>query len=260
MDANTLRLKVGDISETDFTRIEVESFKAQADLDRAQTALQQARTDLLLLLGWPENSLSLTAADVWPEAKLAGGVPEEIQLTRKALEKRPDLQAARVRINQTGKNLELARRLVYPDITVSGAYARDPGNQFTNTGQLGISVPLPLFYHQEGEIAKASVAMNNAELNLRQTDQAVRADVIKALSFWKSADSIVRHFQQSVLARIEKLRSAQEFAYQKGATGLLDLIDAERNYKAMMLDYYTALANRSNAWADLVTALGEEVK
>jgi len=260
MDANAMRLKVGDISETDFTRIEVESFKAQADLGRAQTALQQARTDLLLLLGWPENSLSLTAADVWPEAKLAGGVPEEIQLTRKALEKRPDLQAARVRINQTGKNLELARRLVYPDITVSGAYARDPGNQFTNTGQLGISVPLPLFYHQEGEIAKASVAMNNAELNLRQTDQAVRADVIKALSFWKSADSIVRHFQQSVLARIEKLRSAQEFAYQKGATGLLDLIDAERNYKAMMLDYYTALANRSNAWADLVTALGEEVK
>ncbi|HEY8097899.1 MAG TPA: TolC family protein, partial [Methylobacter sp.] len=60
--------------------------------------------------------------------------------------------------------------------------------------------------------------------------------------------------------RIEMLRRSQEIAYQKGAVGLLDLIDAERNYKAMMLDYYTALANRSNAWADLLMAYGEEVK
>ena len=88
----------------------------------------------------------------------------------------------------------------------------------------------------------------------------MKADVVKALSAWTSADAIAKRFEQSVLERIEKLRVAQEFAYQKGATGLLDLIDAERSYRAMMLDYYTALANRSNAWADLVMALGEEVK
>jgi len=259
-DANAIRLRVGDISETDFTRIEVESLKAQGDLDRAQSALKQARTDLLLLLGWPENSLSLTAADAWPQANLKDDDSKEDLLTRKALENRPDLRAAKVRIDQAGKNLELARRLAFPDVTVSAAFARDPGNYFTNTGQVGISVPLPIFYRQEGEIAKAGVALNGAELNLRQTEQNIRADVIKALSAWRSADAIVRRFEQSVLERIEKLRSAQEFAYQKGAAGLLDLIDAERNYKAMMLDYYTALSNRSNAWADLVMALGEETK
>jgi cobalt-zinc-cadmium efflux system outer membrane protein len=258
MDANAIRLRVGDISETDFTRIEVESYKAQADLDRAQTALNQARTDLLLILGWPENSSSLTAADAWPKSNLTDEVSKEDTLTRKALETRPDFRAAKVRIDQAGKFLELARRLAYPDVTVMGSYARDPGNQFTNTGQVGLSVPLPIFYRQEGEIAKAGVAMSNAELILRQTEQNIRSDVSKALSAWKSADAIARRFEQSVLERIEKLRSAQEFAYQKGAAGLLDLIDAERNYKAMMLDYYTALANRSNAWADLVMALGEE--
>ncbi|MFZ4700392.1 MAG: TolC family protein, partial [Candidatus Methylumidiphilus sp.] len=226
MDANAIRLRVGDISETDFTRIEVESYKAQADLDRAQTALNQARTDLLLILGWPENSLNLTAADAWPKSNLTDEVSKEDNLTRKALEHRPDFKAAKIRINQAGKFLELARRLVYPDVTVIGSYARDPGNQFTNTGQVGLSVPLPIFYRQEGEIAKAGVMMSNAELNLRQTEQNIRADVIKALSAWKSSDAIVRRFEQSVLERIGKLRSAQEFAYQKGAAGLLDLIDA----------------------------------
>ena len=260
LTANEVRLKAGDISETDFTRIEVEALKAQGDLDRAQAALKQARADLLLLLGWPADSLEITAAEVWPEANLAGSVTQEDTLTEKALEHRPDLRAAKIRIRQAEKNLELARRLAIPDVTVQAGYARDPGNYFTNTGMVGFSVPLPIFYRQEGEIAKAGVAMNAADLSLRQSEQGVRAEVNKALSAWKSADAISRRFEQSVVGRIEKLREAQEFAYQKGAADLLELIDAERNYKAMMLDYHTALANRSNAWADLLMALGEEIK
>ena len=260
LEANQIRLEAGDISEIDYTRIEVENLKAQGELDRTETALKQARTELLLLLGWPENSLTLTAAEAWPKSNLKDDLYREDALTRKALATRPDFRAAKVRIDQAGKNLELARRLVYPDVTVTAAYAKDPGNYFTNTGQLALSMPLPIFYRQEGEIAKAGVALNNAEINLRQTEQNVKADVVKALSAWTSADAIAKRFEQSVLERIEKLRVAQEFAYQKGATGLLDLIDAERSYRAMMLDYYTALANRSNAWADLVMALGEEVK
>lgn len=258
--ANDIRLKAGDISETDFTRIEVEGLKAQGDLDRAQAALKQARADLLLLLGWPENSLEITAAEAWPEANLAESVTHEDILTQKALEHRPDLRAARTRIGQAEKNLELARRLAIPDVTVEAGYARDPGNYFTNTGIVGFSLPLPIFYRQEGEIAKAGVAWNAAELKLRQSEQAVRAEVLKSLSAWKSADAIARRFEKSVVGRIDKLRAAQEFAYQRGAADLLELIDAERNYKAMMLDYYTAIANRSSAWADLLMALGEEVK
>jgi cobalt-zinc-cadmium efflux system outer membrane protein len=63
-----------------------------------------------------------------------------------------------------------------------------------------------------------------------------------------------------VVKRIETLRQAQEIAYQKGAVGVLDLIDAERSYKAIMLDYYIALTNRSKAWADLLMAYGEEIR
>ncbi|MFA6922236.1 MAG: TolC family protein [Gallionella sp.] len=260
MRVNAIRLKVGDISETDFTRIEVESLKAQGDQDLAQTALKQARANLLLLLGWPENSMEILAVEAWPEAAPEIARAGQDQLAEKALERRPDLQAARVRIDQAGKMLTLANRLAIPDVTVGAFYQRDPGNFFTESGGVSVSVPLPLFYRQEGEISKARVGLSSAELALKQTEQGVRAEVMKALSAWQSADSISQRFETSVVKRIEMLRKAQEIAYQKGAVGLLDLIDAERNYKAMMLDYYTALANRSNAWADLLMAYGEEVK
>jgi cobalt-zinc-cadmium efflux system outer membrane protein len=61
-----------------------------------------------------------------------------------------------------------------------------------------------------------------------------------------------------VVKKIETLRRSQELAYQKGAVGVLDLIDAQRSYRAIMLDYYAALSNRSKAWADLLMAYGEE--
>jgi cobalt-zinc-cadmium efflux system outer membrane protein len=257
---NAVRLKVGDIAATDFTRMEVESLKAQGDQDQAKTALNQARADLLLLLGWPENSLDITAVETWAQANNVIAKASQEQLVTQAIERRPDLQAARVRIDQAEKMLTLANRLAIPDVTVNTFYQRDPGNFFTDSYGVGFSVPLPLFYRQEGEISKARVALQSSELAVKQAEQGVRTDVMKALSAWQSADAISQRFESAVVKRIEMLRKAQEIAYQKGAIGLLDLIDAERNYKAMMLDYYTALANRSNAWADLLMAYGEEVK
>jgi cobalt-zinc-cadmium efflux system outer membrane protein len=156
--------------------------------------------------------------------------------------------------------LILANRLAIPDVTVGAFYQRDPGNYFTNSGGISVSVPLPVFYRQEGEISKAHVAVSSSELAVQQVEQSVQADVMKALVAWQSADAIAKRFETATLERIEKLRQAQEFAYNKDAIGLLDLIDAERSYKAMMLDYYTALSNRSTAWADLLMAYGEEVK
>lgn len=260
LKVNRIRLKTGDIAETDYTRIEVESLKAQADLDQAQAALKQARAALLLLLGWPENKLDIMAAEAWSTAAPDLSIAKQEWLVKQALEKRPDLQAARIRIAQAQKMLTLANRLAIPDVTVSAYYQRDPGNYFTDSAGVGISVPLPLFYRQEGEISRARVGVSSAELALTQTEQTIRSDIMKATAAWQSADAIAKRFEALVINRIDVLRKEQEFAYENGAIGLLELIDAERSYQAMMLDYYTALANRSNAWADLLMAYGEEIK
>ena len=257
---NEVRLKVGDVAAVDFIRIEVESLKIQGDQDQARAALNQARADLLLLLGWPENSIEITAVEAWPEAAPEIALARQDQLVERALERRPDMKAARIRIAQAKKMLTLAQRLVIPDVTISAFYERDAGNFFPNSGGVGISLPIPLFYQQKGQISKARVGVTTAELALAQSEQGVRTEVLKASASWQSADAIARRFETSVVKRIETLRKAREIAYQKGAVGVLDLIDAERSYKAIMLDYYTALANRSKAWADLLMAYGEETR
>ena len=47
--ANRLRLKGGDIAESDFLRVKMEAMRAQSDLDAALAAVEQAQADLAVI-------------------------------------------------------------------------------------------------------------------------------------------------------------------------------------------------------------------
>jgi cobalt-zinc-cadmium efflux system outer membrane protein len=177
---NDIRLRVGDVAAMDFIRIEVENLKVQGDLDQAQAALNQARADLLLLLAWPENSVEISAVEAWPTAAPEITMIPRDELIQRALDRRPDIRAARTRIAQARKVLTLAQREVIPDVTIGAWYDQDQGNQFARTGGFSVRMPIPLFYQQKGEISRARVGVSSSELALAQAEQGVRAEVMKA--------------------------------------------------------------------------------
>ena len=258
VSTNSSRLQAGDIAEGDFLRIEVESFKAQSDLDNANAAIKQAQADLAVVLRWPDKSLQFAAQDQLPQIKDIGqDLPEE-NLINKALPLRPDLLGDKQRADQAEKDLTLARRLKYPDVTINAGETRDPSNTILNTYFIGISVPVPLFYQYQGEASKAAVNLNQTRLAAQQTELDIRNDVVSSLAAWQSADAVVKRFENQVLDRVLKVRQTAELSYTKGATSVLDLIEAQRNYKAIMLDYNNAVINRINAYYDLCKAIGIE--
>lgn len=256
--ANQLRLDLGDISVSDFLRIKVETGKAQSDLDKSLAMLEQARSDLAVLLAWPDQAMQFKADDDWPTPTEIGQSQGRDALFSKALEQRPDLKAAKLRIEQAQRDLSLSRKQVIPDVTVGGYYQHDPGNVDLNTVGVGFQVPLPVFYRNKGEIDQAAVKLSNAMLQLDQAEQSIRADVVSAYASWKSASSVAKRFESEILDDVRSVREAAELSYAKGATSIIDMIEAERNYKNTMMDYYTALSNQSSSFADLLAAVGEK--
>jgi len=256
--ANKLRLNSGDISESDFLRVKMESIRAESDLDNAQSAVTSAQADLAVVLRWPEKSLQFEAQEQWPDAKdLTLNLNKE-ELTNKALQQRPDLLADKLRAEQADKLLDLAQRLKYPDVTVTGGYARDPSNNALDSGFVGLSVPLPVFYQYKGEADKAQVNLNQNKLKAEQTELSIRNDVISSLATWSSADKIVQRYKKELLTDALSVRNSSELAYNKGANSVLDFIEAQRSYKNIMHDYYAAEINRANAYYDLKKSLGTE--
>ena len=260
LQASKLRLRAGDIAQRDFTRIEVETLNSQSDFDKTLANLTRARSELAVLLAWPEKAEQFVAENRWPEiGRFHYPLDDEETLIRQALFQRPDIRAAQLRIEQASKNLKLARRLRIPDITVSAAYAHDYGNIVLDSAMIGISVPLPLFYQHQGEISKATIEVNGAELQVRQVEQNLRTEIVSAVATWNAATAVVKRYQEGgVLNRIAKVQASAEFAYNHGNTDIIDLIQARRDYKAKMLEYYATLADRSFAYADLLSALGED--
>lgn len=258
-NANSLRLKKGDISESDFLRVKMEAMRAQSDLDNAQTAVEQAQAGLAVILRWPDKSLQFEAKEQWPDLKDIGQNLSKDALIDKALQQRPDLQADKRRAEQSEKELELARRLKYPDVTLNAGYARDPSNNALNSFFVGVNVPVPLFYQYQGESDKAAVNLNQSRLAAEQTELGIRNDVVSALATWNSAEKIVQRFKDGLLDDAQTVRNSSELAYSKGATSVLDFIEAQRSYKNVMRDYYAAMINRTNAYYDLAKALGVEL-
>ncbi|AEF99438.1 TolC family protein [Methylomonas methanica] len=256
--ANTLRLKSGDIAESDFLRVRMEAMRAQSDLDVNQAAVEQAQAAFAMILRWPEKGMQFVAQEEWPDSKALGANLAADELVTQAMRKRPDLQADKQRKAQSEKELELARRLKYPDVTLTAGYARDPSNNALNSGFVGVSIPVPLFYQYQGESDKAAVAMNQSQLAIEQTEMSIRSEVVSALATWTSTDKIVQRFKEGLLDDALAVRNSSELAYSKGATGVLDFIEAQRSYKNIMHDYYAALINRANAYYDLAKALGVE--
>ncbi|MCQ8182837.1 TolC family protein [Methylomonas sp. SURF-1] len=256
--ANDLRLKSGDIAEADYLRVKMEGLRAQSDLDSAQAAVEQAQAALAVLLRWPEQSLRIEAKDAWPALADIGQTRDKNELIDRALQQRPDLQADKQRAEQANKELELARRLKYPDVTVNAGYARDPSNNALNSAFVGFSVPLPLFYQYQGEADKATVSLNQSQLAVEQTELGICNDVVGALAAWNSADKIVKRFDSGLLDDARNVRDSAELAFRKGATGVLDFIEAQRSYKNVMRDYYAAMINRTKAYYGLSKALGIE--
>jgi cobalt-zinc-cadmium efflux system outer membrane protein len=259
VEASRTRLHAGDIAESDLIRVEIEELKIRADVDRAEAALKSAQSELAALLNWPQISPTLRVTERWPDVPSSLLKTSLDPLIEEAYESRPDYRAQELRTEKMETELELSRRLVVPDVTISGGFIQDSGNVRPYTGTFSINAPIPAWYQFQGEVSKAAAELNASRLELEQIRNSIRADVIASHARLLATRAIANRFENESRQRIEKVRDAQEYAYNQGAIGLIDLLDAERTYTKLMVEYYAARTDESIAYADLMMALGEDV-
>ena len=78
----------------------------------------------------------------------------------KALDNRPDLRAAQLGITAAGSQHELAKANGKQDVTVSGNYSHVNS---ISAVTFAVSIPLPIFDRDQGEIARTYVAKTQAQ-------------------------------------------------------------------------------------------------
>ncbi len=258
LKAAELRLKAGDIAATDAARIRIDVLRAQNDLRQARADKEKAQVDLGYLMGKEQEAQRIVIGDTWPNtASLLA------ELNAASLDQRPDIQAAMTRIQMANENRKLAQAQTVRDITIGMQYEHYPSmggggggnNNGRNTIGAGFSIPLFTGYQYQGEIARAEVDYTTAI----EAEERIRAnatsEIQRARADLDAAIEKVDRYDQNMMQEAEKTAQAAEFAYQHGAMGVTDLLDARRVLRALQLDAATAHADFAKSLANWHAAL-----
>jgi outer membrane protein, heavy metal efflux system len=233
---NKSRLDAGDISEADYLKIALQKLQLEQDVSGAELALVQSKAALRQLLGYETVAEDFDVLGELGHKKYTFGSDE---LARQALLLRPDLQAAQSAVKLADDTITLAYGNRARDLTAEWEYKR---NGPVNGVGFGFSFDLPIHDRNQGEIARSKVAARQAEQSQSATRVSVLTDVVNAYSSFKTNDHIVSLYESGYLEQARQSREISNYAYRKGATSLLDLLDAERSYRAIQLAYRQALS------------------
>lgn len=250
--------KAGAVSGLDLTQAEQSVQSQQASLSQIEQQRVETRTALAVLLHQPVQQLNIQEPAQLPRNALpniAVGLPAEI------LARRPDLQAAELRLRKTLANKDATKASYYPSISLTG----NLGSSSTSLTQLlknpalslGASLSLPFLQYNDmkKDIAISDLDYEKAIIQYRQTLYQAFADVENALSNRTQLNRQVQ-LQQRNLELAEKTERLTEVRYRNGAIALKNLLDAQATTRNARLSLVETKQSQYNAYVTLMQALG----
>lgn len=234
--ANKTRYKAGDLARADVTRLELDALRARADWRDARADHQRDLAELAQRIGIPGTLQDVVLSPQWPA--LGDPVPT---LDERALQARPDVTAAQARLEAAAAARELARARRVPDVTVGAQAERYPAsaaNQQGSGNSFGVFVSIPLYVRHSygGEAQRAEVDYYAALDERNRVLLAAGNEVGRLRTALDAARESLRQFDEAVLPAAERVAADAEFAFGKGAIGVLELLDARRALRQTRLD------------------------
>lgn len=252
--AQQVRLLVeeGKLRPADLILIQTEVDDARTLFGVGRTTLETARADLRRTLGVVDEAITLQGSlDPAPPPV----APQD--LSRRALDERPDLRARQAALTETEAllRLEIANR--YGNPSVGPSYEIDSSR--VNMVGAEMHVPLPVLNTHRGEIQQREAARARAALELRQTEIQIVQDVQAAVSHLQTALASVMAYQNQVLPNLRTALADMERLFALGEPGVdvLRLIDVRRKLLRARDSYLDALWDVQQAEADLAAAIGD---
>jgi cobalt-zinc-cadmium efflux system outer membrane protein len=247
-----VRLRAGEISTSDKSQIEITAEQFELNAQSARATAAQARVALEVLLGLPHPKDDCVLLDRL-ETLCALAAPAN---TNSVGTWRPDVVAAEAALRKAESDLRLQKAVRIPDPTVQAQYEHEPPDNPNSVG-FSVSLPVPLWNRNRGNILAAEAAMEQARLAFEKAKAQAVADIAVARLAYEDALKRWQSYQQSIRPKSEQIRETMAYAYQKGGASLLDLLVAERNDNDIRLAAAQAAGDTASAGAAFRAATQE---
>jgi outer membrane protein, heavy metal efflux system len=254
---NQTRVRAGDLAKVELVRSRLAALTFQNAVDQARLRLRTARTRLETLLGRKQLTDDFDVA-----GSLRGErIPLSFEkLYTTALEARPDLAALRrdQARSQADIRLQLAQGKI--DYTLSAQYHHQYG--YVSRGNaMGffLSVPLPLYNRNQGEIERARRESRQIETRLRAAQFSIAGDVRIAFDQYATARTLLDNIEKNMLDDARSVRETMAYSYRRGEASLIEFLDAQRAFNDTMQSYNDARADYARSLYLIESTIGKPV-
>lgn len=257
LDQLTTQEKKGNISQIETARIQALLLSVRREQNEFIENASALQGRLRILMALP-STVNITVV-FNPDTSTMPDLSECDRLLTDSLMQRSDVLMARNQTEQAKATLNVRKSQAWPEVHITGQYDRNAG-YFPKYFAIGVSLSLPLFNRNQGNIRSAKARIAQCEQDYAgtiakaQNEVAVAKDnFLRSLSLDKSVSD---NFDKENITTL--FQSVNE-NYRKRNISLLEFVDFYKTYKEAMLEISNVREKVFIAAEDLNTAAGREV-
>ena len=253
----------GDRTSADVSRIIAQRGSATVGLIDAEEAVRRAKRTL----GTALNMDPIQAESIEIRASIRDNdppPPSSQELVAMALECRPDVVAFRIGNNVAQSALRLQKANRYADAYVllqPYTFQNNSPNHLKSAYSyaVGVTVPLPLYNRNQGNIERAKVNIQQTQVQLAGIERQVANEVIQAEREYRTTRDYLARLETNVLPASKKAVDDTRALFSAGEQNVTSLLNVQREANDIVRQYRDTAVRHRRSMFNLNTAVGRRI-
>jgi cobalt-zinc-cadmium efflux system outer membrane protein len=239
-----LQVETGEKAKFELVKANAELLNAQKMQESATLRVRQSRGALRALVG-----VTLPEAFEVQEQTHTFAPPAPLNEVRDAvLKTNPELQRTRAERQQLDRKLSEEKSLRFPKFALRADQDQDPE---WRSKRVGVAMNLPLWDWRGGPVGEAAAKLSQTDNQLAYQEFSLLQSLEAAYQQYDIANAQVVALEGGIVRHAANALRIAELAYKAGEKSFLDVMDAQRVYRAARNELITAQFELASAWAEI---------
>jgi len=231
------RVEAGKAPPIEETKARVAFSTTSIELEQTRRELMATRKQLSLLWGNPSPQFERVLGNLESRVEIPS-----FEVLEQRLDKNPITLHSIKNIEQHKALVEIEKLRRIPDITVGAGVRRYTGADET-TAIVNVSIPIPLFDFNQGNLQAANQRVGKAIDERAATDLQLRSELTEAYEALSAAQNEITILHDDVLPGAKSSFDIANKGYELGRFSFMEMLDAQRTLFRNQILYVRALTN-----------------
>ena len=239
-----LQVETGEKARFELVKANAELLNAQKMQESANLRVRQSRGALRALVGvhLPENFEVQEQTHTFAPPVPFADVREAV------LRNNPELQRTRAERQQLDRKLSEEKSLRFPKFALRAEQDQDPE---WRSKRVGVAMNLPLWDWRGGPVGEAAAKLSQTDHQLAYQEFSLIQSLEAAYQQYEIANAQAIALEGGIVRNAANALRIAELAYKAGEKSFLEVMDAQRVYRAARNELITAQFELAGAWAEI---------